>query len=581
MGASIQKNFIVPTDNAGFEKVSLNTVLAALHSNQDANDGNNKAKDQSQQHDQQPPAADEKVPPNEGDKEEKADKEDKEEKAAKDGEETDKPPVTAEELQQLPQAEADGGEDIQREAAALNITVQQLLKLFEQDGNISDLIYNLYGEPYIVQSVPRGLGIPPFPPELQKVYIPVENPPAPIVESNPCCVVPIEINVTNVNYIYQGEGEFALIISTQENTSLESYLSSLYTFTFNGCSTCESDSSEGGSQIDFTVPNGNEGFSSGIISIPSYYDVNCDCPITSLEIVLNINSSSPVSESYFNSIFGSEFDDLSGFSYGGFEIGGGYAQVFFLSACGDEFQLVSGGGTGWELQQVGQTEPIIFDLNGDGIHLSSASTSDVILNNNGALERTGWIDSSDGILTYGYSGEGAIEHKNFALTENVDGAKTDLDALQALAKQSGGILDGNNPIWDNLGMWQDGNHNGAMDKGEYQTLTQLGISSISLTQTGTAHLENGNVVYGNLSFTYADGKVGYAENVGLRYEDVIQSNSSIPNLPSETSTSSPSSSVPVNASSAPVAEPVAPPHVDPTVQSAIDTTQQQPVAVAA
>ncbi|MBI2791984.1 MAG: hypothetical protein HYX61_08500 [Gammaproteobacteria bacterium] len=574
MGASIQKNFIIPTDNAGFEKVALNNILAALNSNQDAND----AKDQSQQqHDQQPPAADDQAQPNEGDKEEKA---------AKDGEETDKPPVTLEEAQQLPQAEADGGEDVQREAAALNITVQQLLKLFEQDGNISDLFYNPYGEPYIVQSVPRDLGIPPFPPGVQKVYIPVEIPPAPIsAEVNPCCEVPIEINVTNIFYseFTWNEGEsWTFNYYSEENTSLAAWLNSQYTFTFKGCSACESDSdsdSGSGSQIEYTAPDGNEGFTSGVISIPSDYNVDCDCPITSIEINLYLqdwSSSSAPSESDFNSVFGSEFDNLSQLAYGGFETEGGYAEIFFLSACGDEYQLVSGGSTDWELQSVEQTAPIIFDLNGDGIHLSSASTSDVILNNNGALERTGWIDSSDGILTYGYSGEGAIEHKNFALTENVEGAKTDLDALQALAKQSGGILDGNNPIWDNLGMWQDGNLNGAMDKGEYQTLTQLGISSISLTQTGAAYLENGNVVYGNLSFTYADGKVGHAENVGLRYEDVIQSNSSIPNLPSNDN-----STVAQSSGSVPVADTVVPLQIDPTVQSAIDTTQQQPVAVAA
>lgn len=179
--------------------------------------------------------------------------------------------------------------------------------------------------------------------------------------------------------------------------------------------------------------------------------------------------------------------------------------------------------------------PIIIDLNNNGIYLSNARNSKVMIHNGAKIEKIGWPDAKDGILTFEYNGQGPIEHKNFVLTDNVPGATSDLQALQFLANKNGGVLDSQNPFWNKFGIWQDVNQNGLMDQGEYQTLTQSGVSSISLSQSGAGRLINGNIVYGELSVTYANGNTAKAINVGLHYEDVIQSNSN--NVTNELSSS--------------------------------------------
>ena len=205
----------------------------------------------------------------------------------------------------------------------------------------------------------------------------------------------------------------------------------------------------------------------------------------------------------------------------------------------------------------------------NGYDISSVKDSSVVLNIDGVDKQIAWVGPDDGILTYNYSGEGAIENKNFILTENVPGAKTDLQALQMLAGQKGGILDMSNPIWDKLGMWQDANQDGKMDKGEYHTLGDLKIASINLTGDGNVHYLNGNLIANNVTFNYQDGSVGKAADAILKTEDVVQANQSIPGL-------SNTSSGPTIVAANDAVAPVAPLQVDMAVQSAIEV--QQPVA---
>lgn len=426
---------------------------------------------------------------------------------------------------------------------------KQLLSLQTIEGHTENLSYVPYGLPAEVDSKPENFAIGTFPVTEQKIYLPTlfhENASSSPQESSsssssdlPCCTD--TVNVFD---------EFAT--SSGASLTLDGHT---YTFTFEGF--CSSGSAE----LVFTDTVSGVTTTLDIPIIPSDCGIMASCTDPITEIFGN-----PTASGTGISVFlGNDLArDANGNSYNLVQLPDG--EYILQADCSSS----SGSGL---------TAPIVLDLNNQGISLSSAENSDVLLNLNGTTVKTGWIGANDGFLTYGYSGQGPIQNSNFILTEDVPGAKTDLQALAILAGQNGGVLNANSAIWSKLGVWQDANQNGVVDPGEYHTLSQLGIVSMSLTETGSAQSVNGNIINGYLTFTYANGTVGKAADVMLQYEDVIQSNNnSVPGLSNQsTSTVSVSStSAPTATTTIPSSSAVLPQAHDPTVHSALNAAVEQP-----
>lgn len=446
-----------------------------------------------------------------------------------------------------------------------------------REGHSENLMYVWYGLPPDVDSTPRRFDIGPFPPAEQKLYLPTIEPAEQVVApaEGPCCVfdVPIFIEVFEIpGFTYTDQdgtvqnGDLTINDHTYTFT-FEGFCDDLtpsdliFTETFNGSTSTltipiESCSDSGSSGCDCSsgdgeVPIGIEGgeFYEGLCCP----EVNCDNPISS--IVINAYSSGILYTTGIDLFVDYATYDSYGNPYFFVDNNG---QITLESICCLENQIA----------------PIVLDLNNNGFDLTNAKNSNVLLTVDDNSVKTGWIGPTDGLLTYNYSGQGAIENKNFILTENVPGAKTDLQALESLAGQQGGIIDNSTAIWEKLGVWQDANQDGKMGNGEYHTLSELGIKSIDLNGTETAAKnQNGNIVNSIISFTYNDGTVGKGADVALKFEDVIQSNNNVPGLGSPASNVAPPSVS--EASVAPVAH-------DAAVQSAVEAVvQQQPIAQAA
>ena len=110
-------------------------------------------------------------------------------------------------------------------------------------------------------------------------------------------------------------------------------------------------------------------------------------------------------------------------SYGGYDYGTSsyYQEVvcFYVSGLNDHATTPI-------------TAPIILDLNNDGFIFESINDSKVYfdVDKDGYKEKISWINSEDGVLVYDKN----LDHKvsdvsEFAFTEYVDGAKTDLEGL--------------------------------------------------------------------------------------------------------------------------------------------------------
>lgn len=165
--------------------------------------------------------------------------------------------------------------------------------------------------------------------------------------------------------------------------------------------------------------------------------------------------------------------------------------------------------------------PIVFDLDGNGIDLIALSQSTVMFDmaGNGQKVRTAWIGPNDGFLAYDENGDGKIDRRQeLVFSDFLTSARTDLEGLAALDTNHDGVFNASDPGWAKAGIWVDRNQDGITDAGEFKSLGDMGIASLSLASDHRFQLLADNVLHGTTTFTRTDGRTGVAADVGLAYE---------------------------------------------------------------
>ena len=124
-------------------------------------------------------------------------------------------------------------------------------------------------------------------------------------------------------------------------------------------------------------------------------------------------------------------------------------------------------------------DPIVLDLNGDGIQLTSldGSTTHFDFAGDGFAERTAWVSAGDGLLAIDDNGNGIIDNGS-----ELFGSPTEdgFAVLEKLDTNGDGKIDAQDADFGKLRVWIDANGNGVTDPGELKTLSELSIVSISL-----------------------------------------------------------------------------------------------------
>jgi hypothetical protein len=159
----------------------------------------------------------------------------------------------------------------------------------------------------------------------------------------------------------------------------------------------------------------------------------------------------------------------------------------------------------------GAITPIVLDLQDNGIttaSLENGTTFDIA--NTGQAVKTGWVADGDGLLVRDISGDGVINNGGELFGEgtvlaNGHKAKNGYEAMKALDTNHDDVLNKSDKAFSQLQVWMD-NGDGITQRGELHSLSQLGITSISLSSQTSSLVDNGNLIGLMGSFTTNDGK---------------------------------------------------------------------------
>lgn len=192
-------------------------------------------------------------------------------------------------------------------------------------------------------------------------------------------------------------------------------------------------------------------------------------------------------------------------------------QLFRTWVCQTPQEEAGGGGDGGG----GGGDPLVLDLDGDGVRTSGPARGVNFRLGETTLRRTGWIaDPDDGLLAIDHNGNGRIDNGVELLGDQswtMDGL-TEQNGLLSLARydqaqlggNGDGVIDAQDAVYVALLVWRDRDLDGQTGEGELSTLSELGIDSIALDYVeGTNTLDS--------SFERADGSTGAAVDVWLRY----------------------------------------------------------------
>lgn len=163
-------------------------------------------------------------------------------------------------------------------------------------------------------------------------------------------------------------------------------------------------------------------------------------------------------------------------------------------------------------KSMGVIDPLVLDLDGDGIELTAETVVAPRFDVDGDLfgERTGWVRPDDGLLALDANANGTIDN----VRELFGGAnQSGFAELATHDLNADGKIDSNDAVFSSLRVWRDLNQNGVTDDGELSTLTEAGISAINLASVSTNITNAGNSITATGTFTWTAGGTGTVADV--------------------------------------------------------------------
>ncbi|MCW5220278.1 hypothetical protein D5041_11060 [Verminephrobacter aporrectodeae subsp. tuberculatae] len=179
------------------------------------------------------------------------------------------------------------------------------------------------------------------------------------------------------------------------------------------------------------------------------------------------------------------------------------------------------GNTGCTAGAAGTTpprrDPLVLDLDGDGIETTSTRDGTIILfdhDADGVKTGTGWVKPDDGWLVLDRNGNGTIDSGRElfgvdTLKSNGERATDGFDALKDLDANNDGKINSADSGFANLRIWRDLNQDGISQADELTTLDANSITAIGVNSSAVrTDLGNGNLQTAAGTFTRSSGTTG-------------------------------------------------------------------------
>ncbi len=169
-------------------------------------------------------------------------------------------------------------------------------------------------------------------------------------------------------------------------------------------------------------------------------------------------------------------------------------SAVITSSGGSVNNIVTGDLGGVQINEGGAVDPVVLDLDGDGIDLVQASADNSFsMTPDGGMTPANWLSSDDGFLALDRDGNGEIDNITELFSEYFQsGISTGVGALSTLDSNGDQVLDSSDQQFDDLQVWRDWNQDGVSSADELQALSEFGIEKIDLNvvESGEQLLES-------------------------------------------------------------------------------------------
>ncbi|MGC9054572.1 MAG: hypothetical protein ACP5KS_11875, partial [Candidatus Hydrogenedens sp.] len=164
-----------------------------------------------------------------------------------------------------------------------------------------------------------------------------------------------------------------------------------------------------------------------------------------------------------------------------------------------------------------QQDPIVFDLDGDGIELTDVKNGVRFdITGTGKSVQTAWVRGGDALLAWDRNRNGQID-SGLELFGDQRGSVNGFEELRKLDTNNDGFIGPEDKNFKELVLWRD-NGDGVSSQDELFTLPQLGIERIALDYKNTNVVADGNNTITQKSFFIrTDHSVGRVADVKFNY----------------------------------------------------------------
>ena len=180
-----------------------------------------------------------------------------------------------------------------------------------------------------------------------------------------------------------------------------------------------------------------------------------------------------------------------------------------------------------EINYTFAVSPLIVDLNHNGFDIVNQSAGVKFdMTNDGLADKTSWVAPTDGFLAVDANHNGVIDNQSELFGDSAK-AGDGFAKLAELDSNHDGVIDAKDAAFSTLVIWQDTNQDGVSQANELHSLTDEGISAISLSTVAANTAVGDSYITSVATVTFADGHTSQIGDAWFNVADASLPNTGV------------------------------------------------------